>query len=342
MKALMVLGGVVVALFVLSACEQGPLPERTLVLGASINDSTGVATDSLLGNPDGLVIMPSGELVLPDHDKNELRIISHPGFKLLRTIGRKGEGPGEFNAFYDVAVAPDGRLAVSDNLNRRITIFDATGTYVRDIVLQGTRPGVVAFDAQGRLYVRQRSSENPATGDPIVQVLSTNYERQFGIGSFRPTDDPMGQGYMNDVRMTPSPDGGMWVLYRYQSVLEHYDAKGKRANRLVVPVKTPEDTTGPFIHHVPNNPNRVGIARSPVVTDLVASGDSLVLVVAIEKGKDSERKSRVYAYTAVGKPQYQAVINYYVSRIAVLHGQIAALRFQASEPARLDFYSVKP
>lgn len=48
----------------------------------------------------------------------------------LRTIGRKGEGPGEFSEANGVVVDAEDRLWVYDHANQRITVFDTAGRLV--------------------------------------------------------------------------------------------------------------------------------------------------------------------------------------------------------------------
>jgi hypothetical protein len=48
---------------------------------------------------------------------------------LLRRIGRQGAGPGEFNSNNGMVVLPDGRLALWDSRNGRVSFFTAAGDY---------------------------------------------------------------------------------------------------------------------------------------------------------------------------------------------------------------------
>jgi len=50
--------------------------------------------------------------------------------KYLRTIGRKGNGPGEFETIGDMAFLPDGRLLVTDYQTRRTSFFSPDGQFI--------------------------------------------------------------------------------------------------------------------------------------------------------------------------------------------------------------------
>lgn len=77
----------------------------------------------------------------------------------LRTIGKRGSAPGEFNFPSAIAVAPDGRVFVADTGNFRVQVFDPEGNFVTMFGSIGEGPGLMgrakglAFDTFGNLYV---------------------------------------------------------------------------------------------------------------------------------------------------------------------------------------------
>lgn len=89
----------------------------------------------------------------------------------LRTIGKRGGAPGEFNFPSRAAVAADGSLYVADTLNFRIQVFDPEGGLAGVFGSQGTGAGQflkvkgLAFDAFGNLHVAD-------TEQGIVQILN--------------------------------------------------------------------------------------------------------------------------------------------------------------------------
>jgi len=57
-----------------------------------------------------------------------------PAGKYLKSIGRKGQGPGEFNLPYRIAVTSD-KLFVYDLMNRRLCALTLDGEYVKSVPL---------------------------------------------------------------------------------------------------------------------------------------------------------------------------------------------------------------
>jgi hypothetical protein len=70
---------------------------------------------------------PAGNVCLLDNQANELRVYSAQG-KLVRTMGRKGEGPGETQFAAGACALPDGGYAVVQSFPGKLILFGADGT----------------------------------------------------------------------------------------------------------------------------------------------------------------------------------------------------------------------
>lgn len=98
-----------------------------------------------------------GRIFVADAQADAVVIFSDSGER-IGSIGRRGEGPGEFNSPTYLSYA-DRRLFVADTLNARIQIFDDDGEYVGQFGRRGlfvgdfTRPKGVAVDKDGNVYV---------------------------------------------------------------------------------------------------------------------------------------------------------------------------------------------
>jgi len=71
-------------------------------------------------------------LYLLDAEARTVTVVD-PAGGFLRTIGRGGEGPGEFRAPMAMAVLPDGRVVVSDTGHRGFLVFGADGVFDRTV-----------------------------------------------------------------------------------------------------------------------------------------------------------------------------------------------------------------
>ena len=95
----------------------------------------------------------------------------------VRTIGKRGGEPGEFNFPTNLFVDTQGRLYVADTLNFRIQIFDPDGKLLSAFGTLGDTPGSlnrpkgVGVDSEGHIYVADTSFNNFQIFDQNGQLL---------------------------------------------------------------------------------------------------------------------------------------------------------------------------
>lgn len=78
----------------------------------------------------------AGRLYVFDDQAERIFVVGTDG-ALIREIGRKGEGPGEFRNPVDVVALEDGRVVVADTDHRAYHIFDANGDFERMVRMGG-------------------------------------------------------------------------------------------------------------------------------------------------------------------------------------------------------------
>lgn len=108
----------------------------------------------------GATHLAGGSLVV--NERAALRFYSAEG-ALLRTVGRRGSGPGEFDQTREVCLAPVDTLLVIDYGSGRISVWDSAGHHVATY----TRPGFIPLGGcfpDGTLLMR-RPGALPAMGD---------------------------------------------------------------------------------------------------------------------------------------------------------------------------------
>jgi streptogramin lyase len=99
-----------------------------LVLGR-IN--TGAEANWLFNKPADVAFSANGDIYVADGYGNS-RIVKFDGNgNYIKSWGKYGTGPGEFNLPHSVAVDREGRVYVGDRENQRIQIFDADGNFIK-------------------------------------------------------------------------------------------------------------------------------------------------------------------------------------------------------------------
>jgi DNA-binding beta-propeller fold protein YncE len=95
----------------------------------------------------------------------------------LKTIGQRGQEPGNFNFPTNLFVDGKGRLYVTDTMNFRIQVLDADGAVLHVFGAQGdtggslNRPKGVGVDSEGHIYVADTSFNNFQVFDETGRLL---------------------------------------------------------------------------------------------------------------------------------------------------------------------------
>jgi DNA-binding beta-propeller fold protein YncE len=129
----------------------------------------GVAGDGpdTFNSPTDVQIAPNGDIFVADGHgaQTNARIVklSKEG-KFIKTWGKEGKAPGEFDVPHGLAMDSQGRLFVADRANNRIQIFDQDGKFLAEWKQFG-RPSGVFIDKSDNIYVADsQSSEKTNPG----------------------------------------------------------------------------------------------------------------------------------------------------------------------------------
>ncbi len=132
--------------------------------------------NDILQRPTGLARDAArGRIYVADTHAHDIKEFDDDG-KLLKVIGRRGEGDGEFNFPTHLAFAGD-KLYVTDTLNSRIQIFDADGKMIEKFGKRGlfvgdlVRPKGLAVDSAGDIYVIESLYDNLLVFNKSGRVL---------------------------------------------------------------------------------------------------------------------------------------------------------------------------
>ena len=118
----------------------------------------------LLNEPNDVAVAPNGEIyVVQGHGRVEPRVLKFDrDGNFIKAWGKKGKGPGEFDIAHSIAIDAKGLVYVADRNNQRIQVFDADGTFVREIAAprHALRPVHHARpDALARAWARRAGAQ---------------------------------------------------------------------------------------------------------------------------------------------------------------------------------------
>jgi len=129
--------------------------------------------ETLIGNVRTAAIDAGGDIYLLDNRLAQVLVYS-PSGELLRTLGREGDGPGEFRRPMDLILTGDGRVGVCQGMPGKIVFLDREGKPAGSLEAGGNDPttGGFSFLAEAR-----------ARGDALVVAgrLMTRREGGFDV-----------------------------------------------------------------------------------------------------------------------------------------------------------------
>lgn len=120
----------------------------------------------------GLAVDGQGNIYAVDTREATVRVFDRDG-RYIRTIGRKGQGPGETQYPIFIQTTAQGELAVYDYSAARMLFYSLDGTYLRQKAT--SRPMLpLGLDSQGRL-VAQMILAPPPLGGKVILRLDRDY-----------------------------------------------------------------------------------------------------------------------------------------------------------------------
>lgn len=144
--------------------------EGELLMTLGTPDEAG-AEDEPFNLPTDLALGPDGEMYISDGYGNARIHKYSPDGELIKSWGKPGTGPGEFDLPHCVRVDPRNRLMVADRENNRIQFFTLDGEYIEEWgdLLQ---PDTIFIDEDELVYVaelEQRVSIMTLDGEVVSQ-----------------------------------------------------------------------------------------------------------------------------------------------------------------------------
>ena len=153
----------------------------------------GVAGDGpdVFNQPSDVAVSKTGEIFVADgHDEDSnARIVKFTkDGKFIKTWGKRGSKPGEFDTPHALAFDSKGRLFVADRANNRIQIFDQEGKFLEEWK-QWSRPSGIYIDANDVLYVAD-SESNGKVNPGFKRGIRVGSARDGKVTAFIPDPEP--------------------------------------------------------------------------------------------------------------------------------------------------------
>ncbi|MGQ9801688.1 MAG: 6-bladed beta-propeller [Candidatus Saccharicenans sp.] len=220
----------------------GKKPAVKMELVRKLGDIDSTDPNTAFYMPSAVAVDSAGNIYVLDTGNNRIQKFSRDG-KYLATIGRFGQGPGEFNypTWFDIDRA--GNLYVTDPFNDRVQVLNADGQEVRTIKFSDGQIGNVFVRTDGKLVMGQATisfrfvipgEEKPAALPKIVKILDGGGKVLSEFGDRLDLKDELLNNTVNQAIFTVDDRDNVYLAFPYQNRIEKYSPDGKllwRADR---------------------------------------------------------------------------------------------------------------
>ena len=146
-------------------------------------------SDIFLSYPHDLAIGFDNQIYLSDRREPKILVFNKSGEETM-TIGREGQGPGEFTEVTSMLAMPEGGILVNDRRNGRLTQFGSDGALVRSISISSVGDRlyfVAAYDAATDRVALTKDMTRGATDEPLLYWVDLT-EQELGEGVLKPSE----------------------------------------------------------------------------------------------------------------------------------------------------------
>ena len=237
-----------------------------------------------------IAVDDNGRIYVLDYLEAELRVFGPDG-KHIRTIGRRGQGPGEFMGPFSLGISAENTIMVHDLMNHRISYFSMDGDFMHsfstaDLVMVGCD-----VDGHGNIF------SLVFTNGPQEQVLDLRrFDRQKNILTSyltvtktgkEATNNPMGP----DIYWTRYLEDQVICGYSKTYELHVYDLEGSKIRtieRNYNPVRIDQDKIDSLKKRLPAAIDVQVPKYHPAFQGVTADEEGRIFVATWERPEDGQ------------------------------------------------------
>jgi hypothetical protein len=128
----------------------------------------GGGTESVLNRPFDIKLDSQGNIYVMDWGDVDIKVFSPDG-QQLRTIGKKGQGPGEFDVPASFVISADDKIFLLSGRQYQISVLDNLGTYLSGFKVEGYCQAL-GVDRNHRIYYSQLLTPEPIITEEYQKI----------------------------------------------------------------------------------------------------------------------------------------------------------------------------
>jgi hypothetical protein len=181
--------------------------------------------------PSDIVRDSTGNLYFLDAGNNRIQKLDSEG-KFIKTIGRKGQGPGEFQRAISMDIDKDNNLFVFDLGSRRIEVLSSEGKPLRTIKFRSVRPDRIRLLGNGLTIKGGYLDSGVLMGwqkklPKLLEALDLNGKTKLTFGEATDYRDGVTNDYANRFDLDTDAEKNICLSFWFQNRIEKYTPDGK-------------------------------------------------------------------------------------------------------------------
>jgi len=177
------------------------------------------------------MVLNGRELYLLESGDNRIRVFSLEGAQ-LREIGRKGNGPGEFDSPSCLDVN-HGQIYVADTFNSRIQIFSREGKNLAAFKLPSFPENIVSLN--GSLLIVSFPARNLDGPEKLLHGYKTDGTRLWAILDSQASGDRVYDSFCNQIFLKKGETDTFYVIWRYNNkYILKIDSRGEIIEKIKI------------------------------------------------------------------------------------------------------------
>jgi sugar lactone lactonase YvrE len=206
----------------------GTAPKVSIELVRTIGDVDSDDENLAFNSPADLAVDTPGNIYIADSQNQRIQVFDPEG-RYLRTVGRKGQGPGEFMSTRSIDFDGEGRFHVLDNRQRRIQVFASKGEVLKTIPVINLDIYQMRLLRSGKMAV-----EGNRRGPKLVKILGPDLAPQQEFGDPFDFGDELANSVGNSWDFTVDREDNIYLCFLLQNRIEKFSPDGQllwRADR---------------------------------------------------------------------------------------------------------------
>ena len=204
----------------------GKNPEVAIKLVRTIGDIDTEDENLAFNLPSDIAMDSAGNIYILDSGNQRIQKFSSEG-KYLATIGRKGQGPGEFSSPSSLDIDSKGYLYVLDSDQRKLQILTPEGKEFKSILAIKHNLDKVRVLKSGLLVARGRVNWNPEnkksmSPPKLLKLLDLQLNVQKEFGDVYDYKEQITNEFGNFIQFEVDMDDNIFLSFNYQNRIEKY------------------------------------------------------------------------------------------------------------------------